>query len=138
MLSQINTGVYQTLKEVHSVDRKATSKGTEDTSSQETESSSDIESQHTNETGEEQELLNINNDKQLLTQESVKDNETDQDVGNMATKDKSVAEEPAQQEMGKNVMTMAILTCKQCLLQQRHTGCTMEEPYTGKNLTNHE
>eukprot|EP00957_Ditylum_brightwellii_P090575 6898288-Ditylum_brightwellii.AAC.1 len=86
---------------MHSVDEKTTSKGTEDTISQVTKSFSDIESQNTNETGEEQELLNIDNNEQLLTPESVKGNETDQDAGNMTIKDKSVVEEPVQLETGK-------------------------------------
>eukprot|EP00957_Ditylum_brightwellii_P002839 218294-Ditylum_brightwellii.AAC.1 len=60
-----------------------------------------MESQHTNETGKYQELLSIDNDEHLLTQESVKDNETDQDVENKTVKDNPAVEEPAQQETGK-------------------------------------
>eukprot|EP00957_Ditylum_brightwellii_P049891 3782057-Ditylum_brightwellii.AAC.2 len=97
-----------------------------------------MESQHTNETGEDQELLDIGNDEQLLTQESVKDNEKDQDVENKTVQDKPVVEEPAEQETGNNVMTTVMLTCKQCLLQQRCAGHTMEEPYPGEDPTNQE
>eukprot|EP00957_Ditylum_brightwellii_P164886 12553772-Ditylum_brightwellii.AAC.1 len=76
-----------------------------------------MESQHTNETGEGQELLSVNDDEQLLTQESEKDNGKEQDDENKTAKDiKAVAEEPAQQETGKNVMTMVMLTQKQYLL----------------------
>eukprot|EP00957_Ditylum_brightwellii_P073566 5590025-Ditylum_brightwellii.AAC.1 len=137
-LSQIKAGTDHTLKGVHSVDRKTTLEGTEDTISQVTESFSDIESQHTNKTGEEQELLSIDNNKQFLTQETVKGNETDHDVENVTIKDKSIVEEPAQQETEKSVMTTVMLTRKQRLLQQRCAGYTTEESDTGENPTNHE
>eukprot|EP00957_Ditylum_brightwellii_P026704 2019925-Ditylum_brightwellii.AAC.1 len=60
-----------------------------------------MESPHTNVIGEKQELLNINSDEQLLTQESVQGNETDQNVGNVTIKDKSVVKEPVHKDMGK-------------------------------------
>eukprot|EP00957_Ditylum_brightwellii_P192933 14690297-Ditylum_brightwellii.AAC.1 len=61
-----------------------------------------MESQYTNETGEDQSLLSIDNNEQILTQESDKDNEKDQDSENETVEDtKPVVEKPAKQEMGK-------------------------------------
>eukprot|EP00957_Ditylum_brightwellii_P090217 6871322-Ditylum_brightwellii.AAC.1 len=80
----------------------------------------------------EPELLSIDNNEQLLIQKLVKGNEKDQDVENEKIKDKPVVEEPAQKEMGRNVMTMAMLTGKQHLLQQQHTGCITKEPDSGE------
>eukprot|EP00957_Ditylum_brightwellii_P128006 9762227-Ditylum_brightwellii.AAC.1 len=62
----------------------------------------------------------------------------DQYVENETVKDKPVLEEPVQQEIGKHVMTLAMLTRKQCLLQQRCAGCTTDEPDPGENPTNQE
>eukprot|EP00957_Ditylum_brightwellii_P141111 10750570-Ditylum_brightwellii.AAC.1 len=77
--------------------------------------------------------------KQLLTQESDKGNEKNQDFENETVKDtKAVVEDPSQHETGKNVMNMVILTCKQHLLQQRCAGYTMEELEPGENPTNQE
>eukprot|EP00957_Ditylum_brightwellii_P051669 3918098-Ditylum_brightwellii.AAC.1 len=124
------TRADQTLKGAHSVDEKTTSEGTEDTISQVTEPLSARESKHSNETGEDHELLSIDNNEQF--------NEKDQDVENEAVKDKLVVEEPAQKEIEKNVMTMTMLTCKQCLLQQRHAIHTKEELEPGENPTTQE
>eukprot|EP00957_Ditylum_brightwellii_P149193 11361210-Ditylum_brightwellii.AAC.1 len=58
-----------------------------------------MESQHTNEADEDQELLSIDNNEQLLNQESDKGNEKDQNVKNETVEDtKLVIEDPAQQE----------------------------------------
>eukprot|EP00957_Ditylum_brightwellii_P026792 2026528-Ditylum_brightwellii.AAC.1 len=113
---------------MHSVDGKPTSEGVEDTISQVTKSSSDLEFQYTKETEEDQELPSIDNDEPLLTQESVKENEKEQDDDNEKVYDTvTVEEELVQQETGKNVITTAMLARKQCLLKQRHSGHNSEK-----------
>eukprot|EP00957_Ditylum_brightwellii_P080196 6099452-Ditylum_brightwellii.AAC.1 len=75
---------------------------TEDTICQVTKSFSYMKSQHTSETGEDQESLNIDNNEQLPTQESAKNNKTDQGIENETLKVKPVVKEPAQQDHGND------------------------------------
>eukprot|EP00957_Ditylum_brightwellii_P202518 15330526-Ditylum_brightwellii.AAC.1 len=139
ILIQIKAGADQTIKGVQDVEEKTTKGNTDDTIRQVTDLPTDLESKGTKETEKELESTSVVDDETLLTQEPEKDNEKEQETeNNEDNATKTAVEETGQPETGINVMTTAMLTQKQRLLQQQHSYCTTEELEPRENSNKQE